>query len=182
MEAESIRALVREAIQEFLETQKTSAEPAYQTELGDERKRREELERKVNELAEENRRNRARAEEAERNAAIRGELQGLGVTKIDLAFRAVRDDIVRTEDGRLVARVEGGEASVRDYLARFVADNPELLPARIPGGSGSRAGQRPAEGTGGADLDRIRPGMDPEEMERVRQEIAKIASQTLRGV
>jgi ribosomal protein L29 len=32
------------------------------------------------------------------------------------------------------------------------------------------------------DLDRIRPGMNPEELERVRQEIARVASQTLRGL
>ena len=33
------------------------------------------------------------AEEAERNAAIRSELQKLGVAKVDLAYRAVRDDV-----------------------------------------------------------------------------------------
>ncbi len=181
MEEEAVRSLVRDVIEEFLEAQKTSAAPAHEAELGDERKRREELERRVNELAEESKRNRIRAEEAERSAAIRSELQSLGVTKVDLAFRAVREDIVRTEDGRMVARVDGGETSARDYLARFVAENPELLPARIPGGSGRSAGERAPEGLG-TDLDRIRPGMDPEEMERVRQEISKIASQTLRGV
>jgi hemin uptake protein HemP len=31
------------------------------------------------------------------------------------------------------------------------------------------------------DLDRIRPGMNAEEAERVRQEIVRIASQTLKG-
>lgn len=181
MEEESVRSLVREVIQEFLETQKASAEPAHQAALGDERKRREELEHRVNELSEESKRNRLRAEEAERSAAIRSELQSLGVTKVELAFRAVRDDIVRTEDGRLVARMDGAEAGVREYLTRFVGENPELLPARIPGGSGTSGGQRTPAG-GGADLDNIRPGMDPEEMERIRKEISKIASQTLRGV
>jgi hypothetical protein len=31
------------------------------------------------------------------------------------------------------------------------------------------------------DLDKIKPGMSPEELERVRQEIARIASQALSG-
>ena len=69
------------------------------------------LERRLNELVEENKRSRQVAEEAERSSAIRAELQRLGVAKIDLAFKAVQDDIVRTEDGRLVARGETGEVS-----------------------------------------------------------------------
>ena len=39
---------------------------------------------------------------------MRAELQRLGVSKIDLAFKAVQDGIVRTEDGRLVARSDAG--------------------------------------------------------------------------
>jgi hypothetical protein len=54
------------------------------------------------------------------------------------------------------------------------------MPARIAGGSGASAGQKSGAG-GGFDLDKIRPGMSAEEMERVRQEIARVASQTLRG-
>ena len=53
----------------------------------------------MNELVEENKRSRQQAEEAERGSAIRTELQRLGVAKVDLAFKAVKDDIVRTEDG-----------------------------------------------------------------------------------
>jgi hypothetical protein len=44
------------------------------------------------------------------------------------------------------------------------------------------AGHQSGSLGGGVDLDRIRPGMSPEEMERVRQEIARVASQTLRGL
>ena len=78
------------------------------------------------------------AEEAERNSTIRAELQRLGVTKVDLAFKAVKEDILRGEDGRLVVRTEGGEVvTAKEYLAHFVSENPELLPARIPGGSGA---------------------------------------------
>jgi hypothetical protein len=31
-------------------------------------------------------------------------------------------------------------------------------------------------------MDKIKPGMSADDMERVRQEIAKVASQTLRGI
>ena len=96
----------------------------------------------MNELVEENKRSRAAAEEAERSAAIRAELQKLGVAKVDLAYKAVKDDIVRTEDGRLVARGENGEQPRSDYLAGFVHENPELLPARIAGGSGMTGAQK----------------------------------------
>jgi hypothetical protein len=139
---------------------------------------RETLEKKVNELIVENQRARAAAEEAERSASIRAELQRLGVAKVDLAYRAVKDDVYRGEDGRLMA--QGGSA-LRDYLAEFVDQNPELLPARLAGGSGASAGQRHGPETGTVDLGRIRPGMSAEEMEKVRQEVARVAAQTLRG-
>ncbi len=177
-----IRAVIRDAIQEFVRTEQAKAEPAYKAELMEERKRREGLEGRLNELVEENRRSREAAENAERNSAIRAELQRLGVSKIDLAFKAVRDEVHRAEDGRLVARTESGEVNARDYLAQFVAENPELLPARIPGGSGASGAQKaPQSGGSHGDLDKIRPGMNPEELERIRQEISRVAGEALRG-
>ncbi len=62
-------------------------------------KKREQLERRVNELVAENQRSRKMAEEADRSATIRAELQRLGVAKVDLAFKAVKDEIFRAEDG-----------------------------------------------------------------------------------
>ena len=126
-------------------------------ELAEERRRREGLEKRV--------------EEAERGSAIRAELQKLGVAKLELAYKAVKDDVPR----------ENGE--MKAYLEKFVGENPELLPARVAGGSGASAGSR-GSGAGAAavDIDRIRPGMSAEEMDRVRQEIARVASQTLRGL
>ena len=129
------RNLIQEAVREFVNLEQSKSEPAYKPELEDERRRREMLERRMNELVEENRKSRQLAEEAERSSSIRSELQRLGVQKIDLAFRAVKDDIQRTEDGRLVGRTREGEVTVKDYLTNFVNENPELLPARIPGGS-----------------------------------------------
>lgn len=178
----AIRGVIRETIEEFIRKEQSKSEPAYQAELLEERKRREQLERRLNELVEENRRSRQQAEEAERNASIRAELQRLGVAKVDLAFKAVREDVLRSEDGRLVAKGAQGEVSLRDYLSQFLNENPEFLPARISGGSGVTTGQKaPGAHSPVADLDRIRPGMSAEEAERVRQEIVRIASQTLKG-
>jgi hypothetical protein len=177
-----VRAIIHDAIQEFVRTEHAKAEPAYKAELIEERKRREQLEHRLNDLVEENKKSRAMAEEANRSSAIRAELQRLGVAKVDLAFKAVKDDLYRAEDGRLLARTDSGEVGAREYLSHFVAENPELLPARIPGGSGASASQRTPQGPSSIDLDKIRPGMSAEELERVRQEIARVASQTLRGV
>lgn len=180
--AAPVKDLIRQAIQEFVATEQTKAEPAYKTELVEERRRRESLEKRVNELVEENRRSRQAAEEAERHSAIRAELQKLGVTKVDLAFRAVKDDIRRAEDGRLLAVVDGGAAPLREYLEGFVHENPELLPARIAAGGPGVHGAKNAAPPPSVDIDKIRPGMSPEEYERVRQEIARVAQESLRGV
>ena len=50
--------------------------------------------------------------------------------------------------------------------------------ARISGGSGVTSGQKapPPPNAPSVDLDRIKPGMSREEMERVRQEIIRVAS------
>jgi hypothetical protein len=177
-----VRGLIREALDEYARREASKAEPAYKAELIEERKRREQLERRVNELVQENARSKQMAEEADRSAAIRAELQRLGVAKVDLAFKAVKDDVRRSDDGRLVGSTDTGAVSLREYLTHFVNDNPEFLPARNLGGSGILTSQRSASPAGTTvDLDRIKPGMSPEELEKVRQEIARIASQTLGG-
>lgn len=173
---DQLRALIRSVIEEFRQEEKNRSEPVYKAELLEERKRREQLERRLKELEEENRMARLRAEEASRVAAIREELQRLGVTKIDLAFKIVKDDIVKTDDGRLVARTETGEVDFREYLKQFVQENPEFLPARVRGGSGITAGSRDSFSTNRPlMLEDIRPGMSKEELERVREEIARLA-------
>src|SRR5271169_2517919 len=177
-EGNDVRGIVQAVIQEFVKAEQSKVEPAYKTELVEERRRRESLEQRVNELVAENERSRQKAEEAERSTTIRAELQKLGVAKVELAYKAVRDEIVRGDDGRLQAH-DG--VDFRDYLHRFVGDNPELLPARLAGGSGATSGQRNASRSAAVDLDRIRPGMSAEELERARQEVARVASQTLRG-
>ena len=165
-----IRSIVQAVVQEFL---------PQQAELEEARRQRQELEQKVAALVAENERTRIRADEAERSAAVRAELQKHGVSKLDLAYKAIRDEISRGEYGKLVAQ---GGADLRDYVRQFVNENPELLPARVTGGSGALANESRGPGDGGVDFERIRPGMNPDEMERVRQEIARVASQTLRGL
>ena len=180
-EQPELRSIVRGVIEEFMQVERAKAEPAYKAELFDERKRREDLERRVNELVQENHASRQMAEEAERSASVRAELQRLGVAKVDLAYRAVKDDISRADDGRLIAKTGLGELPARDYLVQFVQDNPELLPARIAGGSGMGSEPKLVSHSGALDLEKIRPGMKPEELEQVRQEVARVANQTLRG-
>ena len=183
MEGLDVQSIVKQAIQDYVAAEQDKSAPAHQAELAEERRRREQLERRVNELVEENQRSRDRAAEAERSSSVRGELQRLGVAKIDLAYKAVQDGIVRTDDGRLVARTDNGEISAREYLAAFVAENPEFLPARIAGGTGVTGSLKaPAMGRESVDLEKIRPGMSPEEMQRVREEIVRVASQTLKGL
>jgi succinate dehydrogenase/fumarate reductase flavoprotein subunit len=176
-----VRSIVRNALEEYVRMEQSKTEPAYKVELVEERKRREQLERRLNELVDENRRSRAMAEEMERASAIRSELQKLGVTKVDLAFKAVREDIHRTADGRLVAKTDNGDLGMREYLTGFLSENPELLPGRIQGGSGAGSGHKAPITASTVDLDKIRPGMSPEDLDRVRQEIARIAGQTIRG-
>ncbi len=178
-----VDAIVQRAVQEFMKQDVSKREPAYKAELQEERRRREQLERRLNEVVEENKRNRKLAEEADRSSTIRSELQQLGVTKIDLAYKAIQDGIFRTEDGRLVARSDSGEIPAKEYLTNFVAENPEFLPARIAGGASAVISQKPSgSGSSGAiDLDRISPTTDKAELERIRQEIVRVASQTLKN-
>ena len=182
MEGIDVQAIVRQAIQEFATNEQAKNEPAYKAELQEERKRREQLERRLNELVAENKRSRQMAAEAERSSAVRAELQRLGVAKIDLAFKAVQDGIVRAEDGRLVARTDAGETPLKEHLAAFVNENPEFLPARIAGGTGMTATFKAPSGRETVSIEQIRPGMSAEEMQRVREEIVRVASQTLRGL
>jgi hypothetical protein len=179
-----VKNVVRHVIEEFMRAEQSKAEPAYKAELIEERKRRETLEGRLNQLVEENRQARATAEQMDRHSQIRSELQRLGVAKLDLAFKAVKDDIVRTEDGRLIANDGQEHRPVQDFLRKFVEENPELLPARIVGGSGASTTTRNAVSAGSSaiDIDKIRPGMSKDELERVRQEVARLATQALRGM
>ena len=180
-ESVNVQAIVQQAINEYMKQDSERREPAYKTELQEERRRREQLEKRLNEMGEENKRARAIADEAQRATAIRSELQRLGVVKVDLAYKAVQDAIVRTDDGRVMAKGEDGDKSLSEYLTGFVHENPESLPARIAGGTGMTGTQKaPPASAGGIDLDKIGPSMSKEDLERARLEILRVASQSLR--
>jgi hypothetical protein len=106
------------------------------------------LEGRVNELLEENNRHRKMMEQADRLSTIKSELQQLGVKKTDLALRLVQDEVFRGEDGQLYARGEQGTVELKEFLAKFITENPEFLPARIAGGSGASGGNRQGGGRG----------------------------------
>ena len=172
------------AVQEYVSTEQAKSEPAYKAELEEERKRREQLERRVNELVAENKRSRQVAEEAERSSAVRSELQRLGVAKIDLAYKAVQDGIVRTEDGRLVARSEGRRAADEGVSGGVRERESGVSAGAHTGGNGNdRERESLGDGAGtGGHWTGSGPGMSAEEMQRVREEIVRVASQTLRGL
>jgi hypothetical protein len=180
---DEIKNIIRQVVKEYAESERERAEPAYKAELLEERRRREELERRVNELVEDNRRSQAIAEEAERSSAIRAELQRQGIAKPDLAFKVVKEDVRRRDDGRLVGLCADGELPLREYVAQFVSENPEFLPARLSGGSGSGATQRsePRASRAPIDVDSIRPGMKREDLDRIRQEVARVAMDAMAG-
>jgi hypothetical protein len=172
--------IIQDAVQSAY-SQRDPETAGLRSELVQERRKREQLEKRLNELVEENQRSKALAEQTERYAAIRSELQQLGVGKVELAFRAVKEEVVRGEDNRLYARAEDGSlVALRDHLSQWVTANPEFKPARISGGAGSSASRSGPSGSH-FDLERIRPGMSAEEMERARAEIARVAAQALAG-
>ncbi len=183
MEGLDIQAIVEQAIRSsYVEQCGQNRTSAYKVELDRTQPQQLNVSTEVT-VVEESKRSRQAADEAERASAVRAELQRLGVSKIDLAYRAVQDGIQRGQDGRLVAHGETGEVSMKEYLTSFVSENPEFLPARIAGGSGVSASfKAPVSGSEAVTLDRIRPGMSADEMQRVREEIVRVASQTLRGL
>ena len=150
-------------------------DPGLREKLIEERRRREGLERRVQELTDENHRSRQQSEQTDRFSRIQGTLQELGVKKVQLAFRLVKDEVFRGEDGDLYTDASGERMHYRDYLRRFVSENPEFLPPRIAGGSGARDSDRGELSSAGFDLDRIRPGMSKEELAQAWKEVARLA-------
>jgi hypothetical protein len=168
---EAIRAMIGEYMRQREDQQGSD----LQAMLDEERRKRESLERKLGELGEENRRTRRRAEQTDRVSQVQSFLQELGVRKVDLALRLLKDEVFRGEDGELYAEVKGSRIPYRDYLEDFVAENPEFLPPRIAGGSGASGGERGEMRPGGIDLNSIRPGMSREELSEAWKEVARLA-------
>lgn len=170
---EAIRAMIGE----YMRQKEDQQDSDLQAMLAEERRKRESLERQLGELGEENRRTRRQSEQTERVSRIQSCLQELGVRKVHLALRLVKDDIVRGEDGELYAEVKGTRLPYKEYLEDFVSENPEFLPPRIAGGSGARGGERGEMRPGGIDLNSIRPGMSREELAEAWKEVARLAGE-----
>ena len=145
MNEEEIRVIVRAAVEEYAGGERTRQEDSVQAELSQERQLRETLQKQVESLVGEGVQLKSAADEAQRTLAIRTELQRLGIRNVDLAYRAVRDDVRRSEDGRYVG-ASGQELA--EYLRKFASENPELLPARVAGGNCCSNSTFPSERTG----------------------------------
>lgn len=169
---------VRKVISEYLRQAGEQTDSTIKSKLDDERSRREALERKISELSDENRRSRRGAEQADRFSQIQSQLRELGVQKVELAFRLLKDDVVRGDDGDLYADQNGAQVPLKEYLANFVSENPEFLPPRIAGGSGATGGDRSELSSGGLDLDSIHAGMSREEMAEAWKEVARLVGQS----
>lgn len=177
---QEIRGIVQEAIQEFLRFKQQESEPAHRAELHEERRRREQLEAQVRELLQKTRESELEVARARMTSAVRDELQKHGVNKVDLAYRVIKDDIRQSEHGDYVARGRDGDVPLQDFVKKFVDENPEFLPPRITGGSGS-SGMGGDASSARFDLDAIRPGMSEEERRQVHAAIANLASQTFKS-
>lgn len=177
--ASVIQNIVRNVLTEVLQSHRSLDTDAR---LQEEISRREELEAKLNEVIAENRENRQIREEKELEVTTRSTLHRLGVVKTDLAFHAIKNLIYRKENGVIVARTDAGEMQLNSFLQQFLDENPELVPARLQGGSGIHYGQRNQKSEMRIDLDKIGPGMSAEELERARKEIVRVASETFRGL
>lgn len=175
--AARIESGIQRAVGAYLRSGSEQDMDSLEKRLTEERQRREQLERRLGELKEENHRSRQKAEQAERFGQVRDELQQLGVQKVHLAFRLLKDDIYRGEDGDLYADVEGARMPYREYLRHFISENPEFLPPRIAGGSGASGGGRGEISASGIDIEEIRPGMSREQMTRAWKEVARLSGQ-----
>ena len=122
----------------------------------------------------------AQFKEAEKRNAIVDILRRLGVSNIELAYRAVKENVRQAEDGQYVAE-DGKIVPLSEYLEGFVTQNPELLPVRVGGGSGIGI----AKGTAveeGIELESIRPGMPREEWNKAREYISKLLLNSIRYI
>jgi hypothetical protein len=178
-EKEAIREIVQDAIQEFLRHKQRESEPAHRAELQEERRRREQLEAHVRELLQKARDSEQEVARTRMTSAVRDELQRHGVKKVDLAYRSIKDDIRQDERGGYTVQSKDGQLPLQEFVKNFVDENPEFLPPRITGGSGSTGTTEEVSGVR-VDLDAIRPGMSDEERRQVHTAIANLASQTFK--
>jgi hypothetical protein len=121
----------------------------------------------------------AEASRLRKDKYLRQTLSALGVENLDLAVKAVHEDIVENGDRQWVTTPASGAVPAQQYLAEFLKKNRELLPARRLQGAGMPASRM--ESGGGVDLEEIRPGMDPATLRKVRDAIGRAMGVFPRG-
>ena len=179
-EGTEIRFLIRGVIEEFVRAEQVKSEPAYKAELIDERRRREELETRVNEFVKENQRTRQVADER------RKYVDSYGATTT--GRRQSRSGLPRgerrcqTQRRRTAGWSRGSGRGSTARLSRADSYRRIQNSCRLASpGVGHGVGNESAGGTVRSDLDKIRPGMSEEELTKVRQEISRVANQAMRG-
>jgi hypothetical protein len=121
----------------------------------------------------------AEASRLRKEQYLRQTFSALGVENLDLAVKAVHEDIVEDGDRQWVTKTAGGAVPAQQYLTEFLKKNRELLPARRLQGAGMPASRM--ESGGGVDLEEIRPGMDPATLKKVRDAIGRAMGVFPRG-
>lgn len=121
-----------------------------------------------------------RAEEKERHSLIRTELGKFQFAKengIDAAFKVLGPDIKRNDASELVGP---NDEPLGEYIASQLTTAYDfMLAPKQVGGSGATNGK--GRGPAPVQLEDIKPGMKPEDLARVRQEIARVAAEALQG-
>lgn len=116
----------------------------------------------------------AKAKEERRRSLIRAEIakHSLNPDSVDDAERYFRDEVRYTDDGSLVGGSD--EQPLTEFVASVVEKKATWQPPRSVGGAGATAGNRrqPA-----VDLNDIKPGMKPEDLARVREQLSRVAAE-----
>lgn len=119
-------------------------DPAVNAELARLRREHDQAMKKVNEALDTSKKERDARLEMERTTAIRNVLNELPFrdqASRDLFFKAVKDDIKRTEDGELIADSANGPLPLKDYLTQTAeSTGSSLLAPKTTGGAGASVG------------------------------------------
>jgi hypothetical protein len=112
--------------------------------------------------------------EAQRISSIKDAMAGIPFkdeTSSKLFFKAITSDIVRDDEGNLVAKTDGGYLPVADYIKNVAETTPGLMAPQGRGGSGATPGKLAK----GYSLDDIKPGMPADQQAAIaRQALAAL--------
>jgi hypothetical protein len=116
----------------------------------------------------------SRAKTEKLSGALRTELlKFVPPERIDAALRIFSPDVKYSEEGNIVGGSD--DTPLKDFVEATIKQHEYLLPPKAVGGAGATAGGRRAAPV---DLNDIKPGMKPEELERVRGELHRIAQES----